>query len=266
MQRIIDAHVHIYPDKIADKAVQAIGSYYGLPTRQNGRIAQLLESGKSAGITDFLVHSTATVPHQVASINGYIATEAANNPCLTGFGTLHPALSQQEIESEVCRMLSLGLKGVKLHPDFQGFAIDSKSAYGIYGALAEAGLPALFHVGDPRSSLSQPFRLAKVARDFPHLTVIGAHMGGYCDWRNVTETYKGLKNMRFDTSSTLFALSGEEAMRIIRTLGAENFLFGSDFPLWDPAEELRLFLTLPLTEREKEGILFTNAQNAIGIK
>lgn len=45
---------------------------------------------------------------------------------------------------------------------------------------------------------------------------------------------------------------------MIRTLGADHFLFGSDFPMWDQAEEIDRFLTLELTDEEQEKIFHRN--------
>ena len=123
MNKILDAHCHIYPDKIAEKAVQSVGEFYHLKMRMDGTVAHLLEAGEKAGITNFLVHSVSTTPHQVKSINEFISAQVNAYPDkLTGFGTLHP--DSDTIEADVEHLLELGLQGVKLHPDFQRFAID----------------------------------------------------------------------------------------------------------------------------------------------
>ena len=73
MQKIIDAHAHIFPDKIASKATDAIGDFYNIKmSNAAGTPELLLSEGKSAGISKFVVHSTATTVHQVKSINKYI--------------------------------------------------------------------------------------------------------------------------------------------------------------------------------------------------
>lgn len=80
------------------------------------------------------------------------------------------------------------------------------------------------------------------------------------------DAYKGLDNVYFDTSSTLAFLSEEDAKKIIDALGAERFLFGTDYPMWAPLGELKRFMRLCLTERERELILAKNAENLLDIK
>lgn len=262
---ITDAHAHIYPDKIAEKAIENISGYYNIPAEQNGTVEGLLACGNAVGVTNYLVHSTATAPRQVTHINDYIAGEVAQHNAFTGFGTLHPAMTEQEVQAEIARMLSLGLKGVKLHPDFQAFYIDSEEAQTLYALLQEAKLPILFHVGDENTAYSQPERLAAVAKKYPQLTVIGAHFGGYSQWNAVEDVYHSLENVYYDTSSSLFKLAPEKAVHIIHSLGASHFFYGSDFPLWDHRTELNRFLALPLSENEQLQILHDNAKAVLGI-
>ena len=79
MQYIIDSHCHIYPDGIARKAVEAVDRFYdGLPAdHHDGTVDTLVKSGNAAGITRFVVHSVATSPHQVSSINRFTARSQA---------------------------------------------------------------------------------------------------------------------------------------------------------------------------------------------
>ena len=90
MYKILDAHCHIYPDKIAQKASDATGTFYGMPSKMDGTVATLLEEGKKAGISHFLVQSVATTPHQVSRINRFISESVEQrNGLKTGFGTMH---------------------------------------------------------------------------------------------------------------------------------------------------------------------------------
>ena len=96
---VIDAHCHIYPDRIADKAAHATGRFYTLPTTYDGTLSELLEAGAKAGIDRFVVQSVATTPHQVSSINHFIAASVAAYPDkLYGLGTLHPDSEDQEAD------------------------------------------------------------------------------------------------------------------------------------------------------------------------
>ncbi|MBQ3893890.1 MAG: amidohydrolase, partial [Clostridia bacterium] len=254
-----DMHTHIFPPKIAEKATGAIGAFYGIPMSRRGFADDLVASGAPVGVVKYLVCSTATTPMQVTAINSYIASETAKHPEFVGYGSLHPAFD--DIPAEVDRMISLGLRGIKLHPDFQKFAIDDREAFAIYEA-AEGRLPILFHTGDRRYQYSNPERVVRVLREFPNLTVICAHLGGYSEWDSALglKKYLGNPNIYIDTSSSARLTDPETAVKIIRKHGADRVFWGTDYPMWDHKSELEIFMKLPLTDDEKEKILFKNAE------
>lgn len=259
MSGIIDIHAHIFPDRIAEKAVASIGRYYGVKMRHSGTVANLLRSGSNINVSKYVVHSSATVVEQVKSINDYIAQIQASHPELVGFATLHPGL--KDIAAETERIIRLGLKGIKLHPEFQHFSIDDDDMMPIYEA-AEGRLPVLMHMGDENVDSSSPVRLARVLDRFPDLVVIAAHFGGYRMWDLSCEYLIG-RNVYLDTSSTLAFISPERAADMIRKHGPEKMLFGSDFPMWDHREELDRFLAIGLTEEEQRSILYGNAEKLL---
>lgn len=238
--RIFDTHAHIYPAKISNKASDTIGKFYGLPMKAEGATAEdLLSSGKKIGVEKYVVHSTATKKQQVKSINDFIISEIKIHPEFVGFATLHEDMTEGEIESEVERVIAAGLKGIKLHPDFQRFNIDSKNAMKMYECVSER-LPVLFHVGDMRYDFSSASKLHKVANLFPRLKCVAAHFGGYSRW-DEANLLKNDDNVFFDTSSTLFRFPSDRAASLLISLGYERFMFGVDFPMWTHREELERF-------------------------
>lgn len=252
--KIIDFHAHIFPDNIAEKAVENIGRYYHLSMRGHGTVNALLESGREIGVDSYVVHSSATHAGQVKAINDYIHGVICSHDKLIGFGTLHSGL--EDIALEVYRIISLGLKGIKLHPEFQHFIIDDASMMPVYSAI-EGKLPLLIHMGDENQDSSSPLRLARILDRFPDLVVIAAHFGGYQMWDESRKYLIG-KKLYMDTSSSLRFLSPEKATGMIRQHGVEKFLFGSDFPMWGHQEELERFLALDLSDNEKTAILYSN--------
>jgi len=259
--KVIDTHAHIYPEKVALKAVEAIGKFYGIPMLEDGRVETLKKLGTAAGVSRFVVHSLATTPKQVVSINNYIGSECVKDDSLIGFATLHPGLSEEEINQEVERVIAMGLRGIKLHPDFQKFFVDDCEVYKIYRA-AEGRLPILFHAGDSRYTFSAPERIIKVAKEFPLLDIIAAHFGAYSCWER-SALYYGLDNVYFDTCSSLAFLDRGQAVRLIKLLGDDRFLFATDFPMWKPDEELERFFALELSDSSREKILYGNAERII---
>lgn len=254
--RIIDAHAHIFPQKIAAKASASIGAFYGLSMRYSGLLDELMSLGGQCGITGYLVSSTATAPHQVPSINNFIRDCCAAHPQLIGFGSMHP--DYPDPDGELDRMVELGLRGVKLHPDFQKFAIDDRRVYPLYERIRAHGLPILMHMGDDRYDYSGPAQLARMLDAVPGLVVIAAHFGGYTKWDDVPRWLAGRPEVYYDTSSTLAFIPAEQAREMIGLLGEDRFFFGTDYPMWDPRSELERFFSLGLTDAQNRKILFDN--------
>ncbi len=253
---VVDAHAHIFPDKIAERATEGIGQFYDLPMSHQGSMSELLESGNRAEIDGYLVCSPATHPAQAPSINAYIQTVCKEYPQCIGFATLHPF--SETLEEEFQAIRKLPFKGIKLHPDFQGFHMDDRSVYPMYEMIEAANLPILMHMGDPHRTFSTPQRMAKVLEDFPKLRVIAAHLGGYRRWKEASALLHPSDRLRLDTSSCLGFMPPEDAVRFIRCHGTENCFFGVDFPMWDHTEELERFFHLNLTDTERRGILSEN--------
>lgn len=261
---IINAHAHIYPEKIAKKATAAIGQFYDIDMQTSaGTAEKLIEDGKRAGIGRYVVHSVATTAHQVRSINDFIKKEMDEHPEFIGFMTLHPDLDEAEIEKEIERCMKSGFKGVKLHPDFQKFYIDGENAEKIYRAVGSK-LPILLHMGDDRYEFSRPYRLANVAKKHAEVNFIAAHFGGYRCWDRI-DSLKGLDNVYFDTCSSLAFIGAEKAKEIINLFGVDRFFFGTDFPMWNAELELARFNEIDLTDEEREKILAKNLKKLLKI-
>ena len=261
----IDAHCHIYPEKIVAKAVAGTDKFYGVESHCKGTVADLIENGTKAGIDRFIVQSVATTPKQVASINNFIADEVSKNPHkLIGLGTLHP--ESEDIKGDVEHLVSLGLKGVKLHPDIQAFKIDDYRCLKIYELCEEKGLVLLLHTGDNRYDYSNPNRLLPILETYTNLNVIGAHFGGYSIWEEAVKAYSGIPNFYVDCSSSMPWLDKEATVRIIRSYGADKVLFGTDYPMWSPKTEIESILSLGLDEWEIMSILNINAKKLFNLE
>ena len=256
-RKIIDMHAHIFPDKIVEKAVDTICGFYDIPMKGKGTTAELLECIRELNIERTLVHSTATKAEQVRSINTYIIGEINAHSEFVGFGTLHPDYG--DIEGEVEFMVRSGLKGVKLHPDFQRFNLDDERAQGIYKACS-GKLPILFHIGDYRQDYSNPKRLYKMLEKYPELKVIAAHFGGWSVWEDGYEIFEPSENLYFDTSSSLYKIDTELVVKFIDKHGIDKFLFGTDYPMWTAKEEIGRVEALGLTQYEQERIFYENAK------
>jgi predicted TIM-barrel fold metal-dependent hydrolase len=183
---------------------------------------------------------------------------------MTGLGTLHP--DSADLKGDLSHLLSLGLKGVKLHPDIQAFKIDDYRLLKIYELCEENSLPILMHTGDNRYDYSNPNRLLPILEIYTNLKVIGAHLGGWSIWEEAVEVYREMPNFYVDCSSSFPYLKPETALSVIRKYGADKVLFGTDYPMWDAESELKYFLNLPLEKNEINDILNMNAKRLFGLE
>ena len=260
--KVIDSHAHIFPDKIAVKASLAIGDFYGVPMDSDASVKSLIAKEKEIDSLYTLVCSSALAPKQVESINTFIAESIQKYPKFIGFAAMHK--DYENYKEELARAKELGLRGVKFHNDMQQFDIDDPKMMPIYAELERLEMPVLFHMGDNRYDYSAPQRMVKIASKFPGLTVIGAHFGGYRRWEESIHN-PILPNVYYDTSSSLFVLDKTDALKFIDYFGPDKFLFGSDFPMWSPKEELDRFMNLGLDDESRDKILYKNFATLFGL-
>ena len=258
--KIIDIHTHIYPDDIARKATKSVQDFYQIGDgHMDGTEKLLMERGKAAGISRFVILPVAIRPDRTQGINDFIVKRLKGNPDLIGFGTVHAAM--EGITDEVRRIMELGLKGIKMHPDSQRFPIDDLRLFPVYEE-AQGRLPIMLHMGDHRYDYSHPIKLQRVLRLFPRLQVIAAHFGGYSMYETACEMLKDTDCV-FDISSSMMFMPQGEAERYINIYGAERMAFGTDYPMWDPVHEVEQFLKLKLTPQQQEQIAYKTAERIL---
>ena len=259
---LIDIHTHIYPPAIAHKAAASIRDFYELNTQEmDGTAETLLKKGDEVGIDRFVILPVAVRPDRTRHINNFILEQVAAQPRFFGYGTVHAGM--ENLTGEVSYIMEKGLRGIKMHPDYQLFSIDDPRMFPVYDMIGDK-LPLIFHMGDTRYDYSHPRRLKKVLELFPKLQVIAAHFGGYSMYELAAEELKG-KDCFFDVSSSLMFMDEGVAERYINRHGAERFVYGSDFPMWDPVEEMERFMRLKLTDDQKEQIAYKTAEQILGI-
>lgn len=261
---IFDAHAHIFPKKIAEKASANIGAFYDLPMKFDGSIDELLNVCERSKISKCVVHSVATKKEQVESINSFIYDSVSKYPDkFVGFCSLHPDMTQNEADKEIEKAISLGFKGIKLHSDFQKFNIDDKHAFDLYEVI-DNRLPILFHAGDKRFGYSSPLRLASAAKRFQKQRMIGAHFGGYTEWKDASRCLADLENVWVDSSSTMEFISTEEVNEYVRAFTPDRIFFGTDYPMWSAEKEIENINKLDLTDEEREKIFYKNICEFLG--
>lgn len=258
---IIDCHTHIYPEKIAAKAVESIGGFYGIPMERDGTAESLLRQMREAGIRRSLALAVAVEARQVQHINDFlIASVSAHPDALWGFATLHADM--EDPGREVERVLKAGMKGIKLHPDMQHFSLASPQADRLFAAC-EGVCPMMFHTGDSRYQNSNPSLIPPILKKHPRLQLICAHFGGYSEWDQAVQCLADT-SVYVDTSSTFFAVPNERVLRFIEAYGEDRILFGTDFPMWRALPEIQTLLSLGLPDRALRKIFSENLLNLLG--
>ena len=253
--KIIDIHTHVYPDAVAEKAAGSIQDFYKTGDKQDGTVSTLLRRGDEAGISRFVLLPVAIRADRVMSINHFISETAKANDRFIGFGTPHAAMEHPGEGAE--QIMAAGLKGIKIHPDCQKFAIDDPRLFPVYEAI-QGKIPMMYHMGDQRFDYSHPARLRHVLELFPNLQTIAAHFGGYTMYETARE-YLYDTNCIMDISSSLMFMPQGIPEQYIRLYGAQRMAYGTDYPLWDPVHEVEQFMKLKLTDEEREQIAWKTA-------
>ena len=259
---IIDIHTHVYPAAVAAKATKSIEDFYELPGGgMDGTVERLLQQGDKAGIHQFVILPVGMRPDRVRHVNDFILGQVANQPRFIGFGTVHAAM--ENIGDEADYILRSGLRGIKMHPDFQVFDIDDPRLFPMYEAVS-GKIPVMPHMGDPRYDYSHPAKLRHILELFPNLQVIATHFGGYSMYDTAYELLRDT-NCVFDISSSMMFMPEGTAEKYINAYGAEHMAFGTDYPLWDPVVETERFFKLKLTDDQFEQIACKTAQRVLGL-
>ena len=254
--KIFDIHTHVYPDAVAQKATDSVRVFYGIDgAGMDGKVSTLLQRGQKAGITGYLILPVAIRPDRVQGINDFILQQTQTHPEFVGFGSVHAAMDG--IVEEAHRIMDMGLKGIKMHPDSQRFHIDDPRLYPLYETI-EGKIPIMLHMGDQRYNYSHPVKLRKILDQFPRLQAIAAHFGGYSMYETAYELLKDTDCI-FDISSSLMFMEDGIPEKFIDLYGAERMAYGTDYPLWDPAQEVARFLQLKLKPDQVEQIAWKTA-------
>lgn len=263
---IVDFHTHAFNDALAEKAIGKLAKVSGMPPQSDGTVSDLQKKMRAQGVDTAVVLNIATTAHSMHKVNDFAAQINAL-PGIVAFGSLHP--DAEDWREEIARVKEMGLKGIKLHPHYQGFFVDEERMFPLYEALAEADLLVTFHAGYDPVSPDVNYCTPKAARAaheaVPGMKMILAHMGEIKE-PGETEEYLIGTDILLDTALCARGNIPEEQLtRMIRRHGAEKVLLGSDFPWHRSEEEIALIRSLPLTEEENAMILGGNAQRLLGL-
>ncbi|MFZ2658511.1 MAG: amidohydrolase family protein [Victivallales bacterium] len=262
---IIDFHTHYFPDKIAHDAIISLEQKGAIKAFTEGTRSSLERSMSAAGIGLSLNLPVATSPDQVDSINRW--SEKNNTAPVLCAGAIHP-LSENP-DRIISGISDKGLRGIKMHPEYQDFSPDDVSLDPIWKACIRNSVFVIFHAGaDVAFKMpfrSNPAKFAKLHKRFPELKMVLAHFGSWTQWDEVEKDLIGL-DIFLDTSFTAGFIEDSKFTRLIRSHGADKVIFGTDSPWRDQSKEVKAISSLQLSDTELELVFHRNAEKLLGLK
>lgn len=264
--KTIDFHIHIFPDALAEKAMGRLSERAKKHPYTNGTLKDTLRVLEEWN-TDYAVSlNIAVQPKSVQKVNDF-AIES-NGGRIISFGSVHP---YSEIwESELERISASGLKGIKLHPEYQEFDADDTEAMKVYRKCGALGLAVLLHSGKdlayPDTLKASPEALQKACALNPDTRFILAHMGGEWCWDGVIKHLAGRENVWFDTAYAARSMEKDVFLKVAEKQGIDKIFYATDCP-WESGKITREYiLDMGFTGNEISDIMYNNAYNFLGVK
>ncbi len=265
---VIDIHTHVFPDAMADKTIALLSAKADLTAHTDGKISGLLKSMDVGKIDCSVIMPVVTATRQfdtinrfAADINEKFAVDMINGiPRLMSFGGIHP--DSEDYKGQLNILKSMGFKGIKLHPDYQGTFFNDIRYKRIVSYATELDMMILVHagldVGMPNPVHCTPKMSDEVIRETGSDKLILAHLGGFDMWDEVEELLAG-RNIYMDMAVIPEYITDDQFVRIVKKHGADKVLFGSDSPWGGQKESVEWIKRQNLTDEEKEDIFWRNA-------
>ena len=262
---IIDFHTHIFPDAIAGPAIQSLAERSHATPYRGGTAADLKASMLEGGIDKSVLLHIVTKPKQFANVHRFALAVAEDNPEFISFGSFHP--DSAHWRDEIRQIARDGLKGIKLHPDYQNFYVDEERLYPMYEAIFEENLILVFHagldIGYPDIHHCTPQRVLRFLPHFEGAPIVLAHMGGYQYQEDVIRDLAGAP-VYLDAAYCLnHQIPPDDFLRIVAAHGADKILFATDSPWHSQKLDVDSLCSLPLSNEDQDAILWRNAASLL---
>lgn len=256
---IIDAHTHIYPDHVAEKALQTLikNTRGELNVYTNGRTDDLLASMNTAGVDLSVVLTIATKPGHGKGILQWIREQKEKKSRLIYFASAHPY--DHNYKDLLKEIKEEGIQGIKLHPGYQNFPVDSPEAYKVYEEAFKNDLVLYFHsgydMGLPDCDFTTIERFANVLKDFSGSKIVLAHGGDCREWDKVLELL-GDKKCYYDIAFVLEDMMQDEHAKALYRQNEDYFIFGTDSPWREQKSYVDLIKNSNFLSNEQKNKLF----------
>ena len=251
---MIDFHVHCYPAFLAKRAVDSVKENY---YQVDGTLDTQREWMRQHHVEKSVLLNMATRPDTMANVNRFAAQSTCEE--FIPFGSVHPAAKNalQEVEY----LYQQGIRGIKFHTGHQNFDFDDTKNTPLYRKIGSLGMATIVHCGDSAKSpnhLVLPHTVARVIDAFQGAPFICAHMGGIDMNSHELDLLKQMPVL-VDTALAIRRMEAKEFGLMVRELGVERVLFGSDHPWGDFFRTRDMVENSDLTATEKKEIFYGNA-------
>ncbi len=276
---IIDFHTHIFPDKIAARTLKTLSGKSKTLPYTDGTAEGLAASMLRAGVDYSINMPVMTTVDQVEKVNTSMIEnrESYLKQGIITFGGMHP--DYPDYQKELRRLKENGIAGIKIHPAYQSTDIDDIRMMRIIDAASAEGLIILTHagidVGIPGRNYCSTEQILHVMDTVHPPKLVLAHMGGWAGWDEVRRDLAGAP-LWYDTAFSIGPitpapdaaeppvreenLSPEDCESLIRALGTDRVLFGTDSPWADQSSYVSFIEKMGFSDAEKAQIFSGNTR------
>lgn len=268
---VVDFHTHVFPDKIAKKTIDYLAEKGGNTPFSDGTVSGLLNALEKGLVDVAVALPVLTKPEQFESVLNFVTKineELSNKEKkIISFGGIHPAC--EDIKGKLKRVKDAGLKGVKIHPDYQNTFIDDDGYIEILKCAKDLDLIVVTHAGidcgyRECTVKSPPELTRKVIDKVGHEKFVLAHLGGSEMVEDVLKYLAGQK-VYFDTAFVLNRIKKEEFLSVLDKHGEDRILFASDFPWSSFDRDVEILKSFVNDSDTRDKILYKNALSLLGL-
>lgn len=264
---IIDFHTHVFPDKIAKRTIDFLAERSNNVPDFDGTIKGLKAQMKTAGCTLAVSLPVVTNPAQFDSILNFAKNINQTEENIISFAGIHPL--NEDLEGKLQAVKDAGIKGIKLHPDYQGTFIDDERYIKILEICKKLDLIVVTHAGidcgyRECTTMCPPDRAKKVIEKIGHKKFVLAHMGG----SEMVDEFLALvagEDVYIDTAYVLKYLSKEQFLKILEKHGEDKILFATDCPWSNIESDIKILKSFVENSETLDKILYKNALKLLGL-
>ncbi len=269
---LIDFHTHVFPDKIAQSTVTALQSNSGTPAFTDGTVNGLVNEMQRGGADICVTLPVLTKPTQFDSVTRFILEInekfEKESKRLISFGGMHPDCDN--IRDKMKFLKENGVKGVKIHPDYQRTYIDDEKYYEILCAAKDYDMIVVTHAGVDYGYKNEPVRCSpelteKVLKRINYDKIVLAHYGAHLQWDGVLDRLADF-GCYFDTAFTFHEIKRERFIAILNKHGADRILFATDCPWRGIKEDKEIFASYDLSKEVYDKIFYKNALKLLNLE